>query len=144
MKKLIFIILLLAGCTVKQEIKFDHAAENEKIVRAMFDAFNQHDWDKMASYYSDSALFLDPSFGTEYVTQDRTKLADKYREMHTVFPDIHDEVVGLYASEDKITAEFVSTGTAPDSTKFKLPIVSILTIENGKIVKDATYYDNSH
>ena len=38
--------------------------------------------------------------------------------------------------------EFVSTGTAPDGTKFELPIVSIFTIEEGMITKDWTYYDN--
>jgi hypothetical protein len=36
----------------------------------------------------------------------------------------------------------VSSGTAPDSSKLELPICTILTIENGKITQDFTYYDN--
>ena len=38
--------------------------------------------------------------------------------------------------------EFISTGTAEDGSQFELPICTIFTIENGKITKDFTYYDN--
>ncbi|WP_262892331.1 hypothetical protein ACN9ML_07985 [Dyadobacter endophyticus] len=38
--------------------------------------------------------------------------------------------------------EFISTGTAPDKSKFTLPICTIFTIENGNITQDFTYYDN--
>jgi ketosteroid isomerase-like protein len=53
------------------------------------------------------------------------------------------EVIATYpAGEQHIVVEFISRGTAPDSTKFELPICTIFTIENGKIVKDFTYFDN--
>ncbi len=45
-------------------------------------------------------------------------------------------------SEKHITVESISTGTAADGSKFELPICTIFTIENGKITKDFTYYDN--
>lgn len=107
----------------------------------MFDAFNRHDWNAMTNYYSESASFLDPSFGKEYVNKSRKETAAKYAEMEKMFPDLHDEVIGVYPSGDKVTIEFISTGTISDSIKFSLPIVSVLTFENGLIVKDATYYD---
>jgi hypothetical protein len=37
---------------------------------------------------------------------------------------------------------FVSTGTAPGSSKFGLPICTVFAIEIGLITKDFTYYDN--
>lgn len=58
-----------------------------------------------------------------------------------MFPDLHDEVTGLYPSGDKVTVEFIATGSMSDSISFKLPIVSVLTFKDGKIVRDATYYD---
>jgi hypothetical protein len=58
-----------------------------------------------------------------------------------MFPDIHDEVIGMYPSGKKVTIEFVSTGSISDSTKFKLPIITVLTFQDGLITKDATYYD---
>jgi ketosteroid isomerase-like protein len=110
----------------------------------MFDAFNRHDWNAMANYYSESASFLDPSFGPEYVTKTRQETAAKYAEMQKMFPDLHDELVGVYPSGDKVTVEFVSTGTISDSIKFSLPIITVLTFENGLIIKDATYYDQEN
>lgn len=107
----------------------------------MFEAFNRHAWDSMAGYYADSAMFLDPSFGMEYVLKTRKETAAKYRELAVIFPDIHDKVAGMYASGDKVTVEFVSTGTMGDTLTFKLPIVAVLTFKEGMIVRDATYYD---
>jgi ketosteroid isomerase-like protein len=139
MRNLILIFCLLAlGCSSKK----DSSKENLEIARQMFDAFNRHDWKSMSEFYTESAQFLDPSFGSDYVSKTRIETAAKYQEMQTMFPDIHDTVTGMYASDDKVTVEFVSTSTAPDGTKFRLPIVSILTFKNGLIVKDATYYDN--
>ena len=95
----------------------------------------------MAAFYSESAEFLDPSFGKEYVTRSREQTASKYFELATMFPDIVDDVQSVYAVDDKVTIEFISSGTSGDSVKFKLPICSILTFKEGKIIRDATYYD---
>lgn len=60
-----------------------------------------------------------------------------------MFPDLKDEIKTIYVSgNNNVIVEFVSTGTAPDNSKFELPICTIFTIENGKITKDFTYYDN--
>jgi len=107
----------------------------------MFEAFNRHAWDSMAGYYAEPALFLDPSFGMEYVSKTRNETAAKYRELAGMFPNIHDEVVGMYPSGDKVTVEFVSTGMMGDTLAFKLPIVTVLTFKDALIVRDATYYD---
>jgi ketosteroid isomerase-like protein len=135
---LISVVIWSMSCANKKEIN-DHT--NEDVVKSMFEAFNQHDWKAMADHYSDSALFLDPAFGIEYVKQSRSEVIAKYTDMQKMFPDIHDEVIGVYPSGDKVSVEFISTGTAADGTSFKLPISCILTLANGKIVKDATYYD---
>lgn len=52
-------------------------------------------------------------------------------------------MIQVYPSSDQhIVVEFVSSGTAPDNSKFELPICTIFTIENGKITKDFSYFDN--
>ncbi|WP_198412578.1 nuclear transport factor 2 family protein [Kaistella antarctica] len=52
-------------------------------------------------------------------------------------------MIQIYPSGNQhIIVEFISRGTAPDNTKFELPICTIFTIENGLITKDFTYYDN--
>lgn len=115
--------------------------QNEKLAQEMFEAFNQHDWDKMAAYYSPDADFLDPSFGTAYVTRTQDQTSEKYAKLQAMFPDIRDDIKEMYSSGDKVVVEFVSSGASGDSIRFALPIISVLTFREGKIIRDATYYD---
>lgn len=114
---------------------------NAQRAREMFAAFNRHDWPAMAACYAPEAQFLDPSFGTEWVTRSRQETAAKYAEMAQMFPDLKDSVQNVYVSGDHVIVQFVSTGTAGDSLSFALPICTVLTFQNGLIVRDATYYD---
>lgn len=120
---------------MKQENK------NSQVAQKLFEAFNSHNWEAMTDLYAEEAQFLDPSYGTEFVTKSRAETIAKYNEMETIFPNIHDEVKNIHPSGETVIVEFISTGTAADGTTFSLPIVSLLTIRNGLIIKDATYYD---
>lgn len=131
--------MLLAGVACSPITHPDE--QRDEIAKKLFESFNQHNWKAMADLYSDSAVFLDPAFGKSSVVKTRAETIAKYSEMQTMFPDVHDQVKNMYSCDEVITVEFVSTGTAPDGTTFSLPIVSILTIRNGLIIKDATYYD---
>lgn len=115
----------------------------EAVVRLMFERFNQHDWEGMAALYTDTAEFKDPSLGKGIVKQTRTETIKKYKELNGFFPDIRDSVVAMYPSGDKVvTVEFISKGKGQDGTVLELPISTIITVENGFISKDYTYYDN--
>ena len=134
-------ILLLISCNSQKQQTM--ATDNEKLVTQYFEHFNKHDWAKMAAMYSDTAEFKDPSLGPGIVKQTRQQIIDKYSELQKMIPDVTDKVIQTYLSGDKhIIVEFVSSGTAPDGSRFELPICTIFTIENGKITKDFTYYDN--
>ena len=112
------------------------------IARKFFDYFNDHNWEKMAGLYAEPADFMDPSFGKEIVQQSREQTAQKYREMGEIFPDLRDDIIQIYPSgENNVIIEFVSSGTAPDGTKWTLPICTIFTIEKGQITEDFSYYD---
>lgn len=145
MKKSIIVLLAtlsLLACN-NQVAKVSSSADNEKLVKQYFEHFNKHEWSKMANMYAEVAEFKDPSLGQGIVKQTRQQIIDKYTELNKVFPNLHDQVVQVYPSVDKhIVVEFVSSGTAQDGSKFELPICTILTIENGIIIKDFTYFDN--
>ena len=118
--------------------------ENENIAKNLFELFNEHDWDAMAALYTELAEFKDPSFGQGIVRQTRAETAQKYRELAELFPDLRDDIVAMYPSgENHVIVEFVSSGTAPDGNKWTLPICTILTIKDGMITKDFTYYNKS-
>jgi len=145
MKNIVFLLLstlTLTSCNNKTKNNMT-TTDNEKLVKQYFEHFNNHEWTKMANMYSENSEFKDPSLGQGIVKQTRQQIIDKYSELNKVFPDLHDEVIQTYPSGDKhIIVEFISTGTAPDNSKFELPICTIMTIENGIITKDFTYYDN--
>src|SRR6187402_1612797 len=78
---------------------------------AMFDAFNRHDWPKMASYYAEDAEFLDPSFGKDFVKQPHQEIAEKYAGMQQMFPDIKDDITAVHAAGETVVVQFTSHGT---------------------------------
>jgi ketosteroid isomerase-like protein len=130
-------------CCNNQNNKSMAALDNKKLVKQYFEHFNNHEWVKMANMYSEISEFKDPSLGQGIVKQTRQQIIDKYSELNKVFPNLHDEVIQIYPSGNRhIIVEFVSSGTATDSSKFELPICTIFTIENGIITKDYTYFDN--
>lgn len=144
MKILLFtlsIILLFSSCYNKKQP--DIETQNTMLIKQYFQHFNDHNWKKMAEMYTETSEFKDPSLGSEIVKQTRSETIKKYSELNKTFPDLKDEVVQIYPSgEQHMTVEFVSTGTTPDGSKFELPICTIFTLENGKITKDFTYFDN--
>ncbi len=138
----LFATFLSVFCNPKNQRKMA-ITDNEKLVKQYFEYFNNHEWTKMANMYAEISEFKDPSLGKGIVKQTRQQIIDKYSELNKVFPDLHDQVVQIYPSGDKhIVVEFISSGTSVDNSKFELPICTILTIENGIIKKDFTYFDN--
>lgn len=146
MRKILSVFILtfiLIGCNNQTKEKTMDTSTNEKLFKQYFEHFNNHEWTKMADMYAETTDFKDPSLGQGMVKQTRQQIVDKYSELNKVFPDLHDQVIQTYPSDDKhIIVEFISSGTAPDHSKFELPICTIFTIENGVITKDFSYFDN--
>lgn len=129
--------------TVETARTIADTGNNEKLIHHYFENFNNHDWQNLAGMYTESAEFKDPSLGQGIVKQSREQIIKKYGELSQMFPDVHDKILNVYPSGAKnIIVEFISAGTAPDKSKFELPICTVFTIENGLITKDFTYYDN--
>jgi ketosteroid isomerase-like protein len=150
MEKVIILLAIIVGlssCEKQPENKTNptdaQQVRNVELTRQFFTHFNNHEWEKMAAMYVERADFKDPSLGQGIVKQTREETIAKYSELNGIFADLHDEVIQIYPSgEDHVIVEFISTGTAPDSSTFELPVCAILTFDKGKISKDFKYYDN--
>lgn len=149
------IVALCFSCNKKPENKTEETTDlglNTKsvdanyveVVKQYFYHFNNHNWRAMAEMYTDTAEFKDPSFGNGVMIQTKDQIITKYAELQATFSDINDVVIDTYPSgKNVVVVEFISSGTAPDSSRFELPICTIFTFDrNGKISKDYTYYDN--
>jgi len=141
----IYIILILSvtiSCTEKNNSS-KQADKNTQTVKQYFEHFNNHEWQKMSEMYIEKAEFKDPSLGLGIVKMTRAEMVNKYSELNGIFPDLHDKIVQTYPSGEKnLIVEFIASGTAPDSSKFELPICTIFTIEDGKITRDFSYFHN--
>lgn len=137
MKKtyLFFFLVLLMACQAKTD-------QNKVLIENYYKKFNEHNWKAMAELYVDTAELKDPSIGIDNVKMTRADIETKYKELEQMIPDVKDSIVNMYSMGDNIVVEFISTGTAPDGSKFLLPICTVFEIKNGKISKDLTYYDN--
>jgi ketosteroid isomerase-like protein len=143
MKKLILLFILISILFSCNSENNKTTQINEQLIKQYFDHFNKHEWAKLGAMYTENADFKDPTLGQGVVKQTRQQTIQKYEELNQIFPNLHDEIVGIYPSGDKhIIVEFVSSGMAADNSKFELPICTIFTIENGLITKDFTYFDN--
>jgi steroid delta-isomerase-like uncharacterized protein len=139
----------LAQKQTKGETRMSDKKEPIDIVKAIFEAFNRHDAEVMASFYAEDVFVDSPDFSAPKRTP--KEVAVNYRNYFASTPDIKDDVTNIIVSGNKVIVEFVSSGTiqnpAPDDPptmkgkKFSLKICSILEIKNGKVVRDITYYD---
>ena len=120
----------------------DTKSKNIALVSRVFDHFNAHDWESMASLYKDPAEFKDPNSEMQPVMQTRADIVNTYEQLEHKSPDIKDVVISIYPSgQHQVIVEFISSGTTTDGIKWRLPIVTVFTIENNQVVKDFTYYD---
>jgi ketosteroid isomerase-like protein len=142
---LAILLLAFSSCNNSKKQKtdsIDNTAINKTIIEQYFNHFNNHDWQKMADMYIEQPEMKDPSYGIKNVKMTKADILKKYTELNQMIPDVRDSVINMYHSGDNVIVEFESSGTAPDSSKFVLPICTIFEIKNGKITKDFTYYDN--
>lgn len=139
---LLLITLFSCNDSKQNSAVMDIATTNKKIIEQYFKHFNSHEWQKMADMYIDQPEMKDPAYGINNVKMTKADIVKKYSELNQMIPDVHDHVVNMYHSGDHVIVEFESSGTAPDGSKFVLPICTIFEIRNGKITKDLTYYDN--
>lgn len=133
-------IVALNNCNI-HEVPIAKENYTDKI-NVYFENFNNYEWDKLASLYTESCKIKDPSYPNRK-TITRNEIINKYTELHKSIPDVRDSVVTIYNFSPVIVVEFISKGTDPEGKKFELPICTIFEFDKeGKINKDFTYYDN--
>jgi len=123
----------------------DSLENNIEIAKKSFAAFNAHNWEEQAGYFSDTCQYLDPSYGDIHVVKSRIEKIEKYSKMEEMSPDIKDEITSIFGIDDKVVIQFNSSGTAKTDQgvyKWSLPICCVFTFKDGIIIKDETYYTN--
>jgi hypothetical protein len=134
-------IFILSCTTDKKE---NTSEKNIELAQKSFAAFNAHNWELQASFFSDTCKYLDPSYGDKHIVVNRKEKAAKYASMEQTSPDIKDSITSIFGYGDKVVVQFTSTGTAiseKGNYKWSVPICCVFTYKDGLVIVDETYYN---
>ncbi len=126
--------------------------ENLQMVDAIIEAFNPHDWDRMAGLFAESAVLNVPEIPEPL--KGRDALRERFQALEKAFPDIHMEKVRTIGQGDWVCAEFDSTAThkgplpgpggqtIPATNKTaRFPVAVVFKFEGGQITEAHEYRD---
>lgn len=120
--------------------------EAESTVKAFITAYEAKDTDKTMALFDQDAIYMDngsPGFrgmGQVYVRNIRTIWAQTFQNpaFQMKFDSYFVSADGKHAA---LTATYTNRGLSP--TPSSVPLVIILELSNGKIIREDDYYDSS-
>lgn len=121
----------------------DNSEETRQIVLALFEAFNRHDVEALVKLYSENARIVSP--GNIEPRIGRKVVREIYQGHFDNIPGVHDAVQNIVAEGDRAAVEFIATWEQPTeddpNARGSLRIASFITVQDGEITKDITYYN---
>ena len=130
--------------------------DSAAVVRNVFDAFNDHDLDRIATMVSEDFELVDFAADGQAF-----RGPEGFSQWHQIFltavPDATVELTNVVEAGEEgwVFAEFVGRGThrgplvgpsgtiPPTGRKLELPIGELLRVENGKVALIHAYYDGA-
>jgi steroid delta-isomerase-like uncharacterized protein len=113
-------------------------------LRAVLDAFNDHDLDAIVSFFAEDAVFESPRgpdpWGTRFVGREavRAGLAKRFEGI----PDVHygDDDHFLSVDGTRGASEWTLTGTTIDGERIEVRGCDLWTFADGQIVRKDSYW----
>jgi len=150
-------VLYFLCCLLIAGISYEHVCaqqkssidDNRKIASLWIQAINRHDTTAISLFYDDHIQLESPNW--EGTKTGKSELTDTYRRYFLSTPDLRYEVSNVIATDSALVIEYRSYGTllnpeqnTPAYMKGKpytLQNCTRMDIRNGKIIKQATYFD---
>jgi steroid delta-isomerase-like uncharacterized protein len=145
--------ILFLGCIIILSfwipaLATDSAAQNvDKMFKDAVLAWNEHDTEKILSFYTDDCVYEDLAFGV--VNRGKGELRKFINGTFAAFPDFNIEMKSAFLSGDWYGMEWVMSGThkgdipnlPATGKKFSVRGVSIGELKDGKTKRNSDYYD---
>jgi len=115
--------------------------ELKNIATQWFDAFNEHDLDKLLRLYDDNAKHYSPKLKirqpeTAGIVSGKAALGEWWRDAFARLPTLHYTPTSLTASDDRVFMEYVRlVDNEPD-----MLVAEVLEIADGLIVASRVYH----
>lgn len=113
-------------------------AKAAALLSAYYDAYSENDYDRMASFYDDDAVFEDPT--SDVFLRGKAKLRETMNALDA-YRQLHWRVHQVVRDGDVIAGQASITGEA-NGTPFATRFATIITLKDGKIVRHIDYVDN--
>ncbi len=122
-------------------------AEAEEIVKDHLAAYNSHNVDKMASFWTEDVVLDDVGLGV--IIRGKQEVKSYVCDAFAAIPDEKKELKSLFCTGNRAVCEMVDTGTQtgafeklPATGKsYSLRAVWVIEMREGKICRLASYYD---
>lgn len=117
------------------------AQTNKQIALKWFEAFNEHDLEKLLQLYNDNALHYSPKLKirmpeTAGLIKGKQALRDWWKGAFDRLPSLQYEVIKLTADEEQVFMEYIRHVNSEDD----LSVGEVLQIDNGLIVFSRVYH----
>lgn len=117
------------------------AQNNKQIATKWFEAFNEHDLEKLLSLYDDNAQHFSPKLkvrkpDTQGLIKGKAALREWWQDAFDRLPSLQYEVIKLTADEEQVFMEYIRHVDGEDD----LSVGEVLQIENGLIVFSRVYH----
>ncbi len=119
----------------------------KKFAKDYIGAWDSHDADKIASFFTDDCVYEDLAAGI--VNRGKKELKDFIKATFIWSPDLKFELKSSFGAGDQVASEWVMSGThagefggmPPTGKTFSLRGASILELREGKIYRNSDYYN---
>lgn len=111
-------------------------------LKALLDAFNQHDLGRIMEFFSEDATFDMPRgphpWGTRYVGKEEVRrgLATRFSGI----PDVHYDEDRHWVSGDRGASEWLLTGTSTSGEKISVRGCDLFEFRGGSIIRKDSYW----
>ena len=117
------------------------AQNNKQIALKWFEAFNEHDLEKLLSLYHDNAQHYSPKLKirmpeTQGLIKGKQALREWWKDAFDRLPSLQYEVIKLTADDEQVFMEYIRHVVGDED----LSVGEVLQIENGAIVFSRVYH----
>lgn len=117
------------------------AEENKRIALKWFEAFNEHDLEKLLALYNDHAEHFSPKLKirkpeTLGLIKGKLALREWWQDSFNRFPSLNYEVLKLTADNEQVFMEYIRHVNSEED----LRVGEVLQINNGLIVFSRVYH----
>lgn len=117
------------------------AQNNKQIATKWFEAFNEHDLEKLLSLYDDNAQHFSPKLKirkpeTQGLIKGKAALREWWQDAFDRLPSLQYEVIKLTADEEQVFMEYIRHVEGEED----LSVGEVLQISNGLIVFSRVYH----